>query len=118
FSYVRSEQNNPALGLGPDGGPVTVNVRSQSNEFTPRVDFRMGLPYNTQFEASLPYSYVRTKSSISGVSDTSSSEDGIGDLTVGIAKTLLREKGARPDLIGRLSYNFGNGDTGSDTVGL
>lgn len=117
FSYARSEQSSPVL-AEINGGVVALNERRQSNEFTPRLDLRMGLPYNAQFEASLPYSFVRTKRSVNGLSETSASEDGIGDLTVGIAKTLVREKGARPDLIGRLSYNFGNGDTGSDTVGL
>lgn len=80
------------------------------NEFSPRLDLRVGMPMALQLEASLPYNYVRGQSTDLGTGTvTRDTGDGIGDVTLGVAKTLLQEKGWQPDLIGRVSYNFGNG---------
>jgi len=124
FTYKRNEFTTPTLlsTTNPTTGASELllgNQRTRRNEMTAELDFRAGLPYQAQFEASLPYNYTRssqlTDLSPSNVKDNG---NGMGDVTIGIAKTLFRESGWRPDLIGRLSYNFGNGKRRDGTVDL
>ncbi len=106
FNYSRTESASVLVGTGADIG---ITPRRRQNEFSPRLDLRAGMTRGLQLEASLPYNYVRN-TDVSGVGTASrDSGHGIGDVTVGVAKTLLQEKGWHPDLIGRISYNFGNG---------
>ncbi|MDQ9169276.1 transporter [Oxalobacteraceae bacterium R-40] len=91
----------------------------EQNEFSPRIDLRAGLPMALQLEASLPYNYVRSQTSDLGTGAvTRDTGDGIGDMTLGVAKTFLQEKGWQPDLIGRVNYNFGNGKRDDGDVNL
>lgn len=114
YTYRRNEQTTavPATLVNSVTGASTatlINQRNRQNENTLRLDARAGLPYNAQLEFGLPYSNMRT-SQVSDLGTTSSANgNGVGDVTLGIAKTLTREKGWKPDLIGRLTYNFGNG---------
>jgi hypothetical protein len=113
FSYRRFEQTSQALVTAtiPATGasvPVLANQQNRRNEFTGSLELRAGLPYNAQLEVGLPYNRVTT-SLTGGGADTSASGSGIGDVTLGVAKTLTRESGWKPDLIGRLTYNVGNG---------
>ena len=125
YTYRRSEQNravlatlvNPATATS-TSTQVVANQRSWQNENTLRVDFRAGLPYNSQFEFGLPYTIMRTSQVSDLGTDTSANGNGIGDATLRIAKTLTRESGWKPDLIGRLTYNFGNGKREDDGVPL
>jgi hypothetical protein len=50
-----------------------------------------------------------------GVSRTGS---GVGDFSFGLAKTVLSEKGWRPDVTARLTWNAPTGETEDDTVPL
>jgi hypothetical protein len=114
FSYRRIEQTAPALAniTNPTSGApalVLTTQRIRRNELAAHLGLRAGMPYGTQLEFDLPYNYVRT-SQLTDLGPTSSANgNGMGDVTLGIAKTLARESGWRPDLIGRFSYNFGNG---------
>lgn len=112
FTYKRTELSTPelvTLANGTASSLAIVNQRNRRNEFTASLDLRAGLPFESQVELSLPFNYVRT-SRISELGTTAAANGGgIGDVTLGIAKTLTRESGWKPDLIGRLAYNFGNG---------
>ena len=108
FTYRRSEQTAAVL-VGTSSGTVLANQKNRINEITGFLDLRTGLPYNTQLELGLPYTHVGTTLVTGLGTETSSSGNGIGDVTLGVAKTLFREKGWQPDLIGRVIYNFGNG---------
>lgn len=124
FFYKRTEFTSPTLLSTTNSTTGTSDLllgtqRTRRNDMTASLDFRAGLPYQAQFEASLPYNYTRS----SQLTDLSSSVSrnngsGMGDVTVGIAKTLSRESGWRPDLIGRVSYDFGNGKRKDGAVDL
>lgn len=117
FTYRRTEQTAAVLATT-SSGTVLANQQNRINEFTGFLDLRAGLPYNAQLELSLPYTRVST-TQVSGLGTaTSSSGNGIGDATLGMAKTLVREKGWQPDLIGRVIYNFGNGKQNDGGVQL
>ena len=121
FAYKRTEQNIPqlvTLSNGTASNLAIVNQRSRRNEFTVSLDLRAGLPYESQLELSLPYNYVRASQVSELGGTTSDSGSDVGDVTLGVAKTLSREAGWKPDLIGRLAYNFGNGSERDGAVGL
>lgn len=123
LSYQRTEQDSfvPTQLSDPDSGSsglVLSRNTLRRNEFQARVDFRTGLPWSSQLEVGLPYSYVRS-SRIDSFADTDSANGkGIGDVTIGLAKTLMRERGALPDLIGRVTVNTGSGRRTSNDVDL
>jgi len=123
FSYRRIEQTAPALAniTNPTSGApalVLTTQRSRRNELAAHLGLRAGMPYGTQLEFDLPYNYARSSQLTDLGSTSSANGNGMGDVTLGIAKTLTRESGWRPDLIGRFSYNFGNGRRQDGTVQL
>jgi hypothetical protein len=121
FRYVRLETTspfvssftNPATGTS---GVVIVNRRTNSNNLSLGLDIRAGLPLDSQLELSLPFNHVRTSQVDDFRNATSSNASGIGDLSIALARTFMHNHGARPDLIGRLTYNAGNGKRESGNV--
>jgi len=85
------------------------------------LDVRMGLPFDSQFELSMPYRWVdeETTTGIQGVAigqiDKRSGK-GSSSLEVGLAKTFVRESGWRPDIVGRITWGSGSGDRIDDDV--
>ena len=123
YTYRRSEQNTAVLAtiVNPATSTPTqavLNQRNRQNENMFRVDLRAGLPYNAQLEFGLPYNIVRTSQVTDFGTRTSANGNGIGDVSLGIAKTLTRESGWKPDLVGRFTYNFGNGKRQDNGVSL
>lgn len=115
YSFTRNETTvsvptTVTTASAPTPTLVLANQRTRRSENTARVDIRAGMPYNSQLELSLPYNYVRSSQINDLGGDTSSNGSSVGDIRLGVAKSLTRESGWKPDLIGRLSYNFGNGD--------
>jgi hypothetical protein len=112
--------------------PTTVLEDSEvflgSNEIertviTTNVNMRIGLPFDSQLELGLPYRWVddEIKTSIQGApfgQTVNRSGSGVGSLRVGVAKTFVRERGWRPDLVGRITWNTGSGDRADDGVFL
>jgi hypothetical protein len=83
------------------------------------VEFRMGLPFDSQFEIGVPYSWVDDSlaaAPTAGIDSFDRSGQGLGSVRLGIAKTLLREQGWRPDLVGRIFWNTGSGDERDNEV--
>jgi len=114
FSYTRNESTSGELAqiADPASGATSVVMLDRNlrrNEFAAHLGFKAGLPWESQFELDLPYNYVRASRVAALGPEDSGNGSGFGDASIGIAKTLLREKGALPDLIGRLTYNTGSG---------
>ncbi|WP_194726680.1 hypothetical protein [Noviherbaspirillum malthae] len=113
FAYTRTELDSSVLVdiTNPATGATSAGLAGQTlrrNEFTARVDVRAGLPMESQLEIGLPYQYVRSSLRDAFSGEARENGSGIGDLTIGLAKTLVREKGAVPDVIGRVAYNTGS----------
>jgi hypothetical protein len=93
----------------PSSSLAVVNSRLRSNETLAAVSLRVGLRGQMQAEANIPFSHIDA----SRIDDFGNAEaadgNGTGDISVGIARTFLQEAGWMPDLVGRLTYNFGNG---------
>ncbi len=121
FTYTRVEDATPAV-IASGGNLFTGEVERNSNNLSAGLGFRMGLPWDAQLELSIPYRW-RDVESVSNIGFTpvgSSSEtgSGLGDLKLGLAKTLLREGLWRPDLVGRVTWDTASGEMFDDNVSL
>jgi hypothetical protein len=122
FSYTRREDNAPALFLD-NGIPGLANQEVRRNDFVTGQTLRVGLAFDSQVELDLPYRYaeqsVVTPVGFGQREDEDGSGFGIGDLRVGLAKTLLRENGGWwPDLVARASWDTNTGETTANDVVL
>ncbi|MEN3365553.1 MAG: hypothetical protein V7606_2827 [Burkholderiales bacterium] len=114
FSYTRSEHTSPIFSVVTDPrtstpGLVLARQELRRNEINGSLGLKIGLPLESELEAVMPYNQVRSSEVDDFRSSSSARASGWGDLTVALAKTLVREKGWRPDLVGRVTYNSGRG---------
>jgi hypothetical protein len=80
---------------------------------------RLGLPFDSQLEFQLPYRVV--EQSTARFPDVAASERtgaGVGDISVGLAKTLLMEGAWWPDVIARLTWDSASGERRDDDITL
>jgi Putative MetA-pathway of phenol degradation len=122
FSYTREEGDVPVVFA--EGGRLGAgNQEVRRNEFVTGQTLRVGLPFDSQAELDLPYRYV-DQSVVTPVGfgqreDQDGSGHGLGDLRVGLAKTLLRENGGWwPDLVARVTWDTATGNTTDNDVVL
>ena len=122
FTYTRRENDvgSVLVGVG-EGDLALTNPNVERNELTPALDVRVGLPWDSQFELSLPYNFVQQDEILEAGSTRLTRDgwgNGIGDLGAGFAKTVLREGVVRPDLIARVTYNTGIGERDDNDIAL
>ncbi|ADC61693.1 transporter [Allochromatium vinosum] len=113
FNYVRRESDQWVLAAESDLIGIRQG-RTRRNEFDLGVRLRAGLPFSSQFELDLPYRWVDQSVvrpvGLTGINEASNQGSSVGDIKVGFATTLLRERGWRPDLIGRVTWDTDTGD--------
>lgn len=123
FTYARREDDARAalVDVG-DGDLALTNPEVERNELTAALGIRVGLPWDSQVELSLPYNFVQQDEILDAGPVGRATRDGwgngIGDLRVGLAKTVMREGVVRPDLIARVIYNTGLGKNDDNDIGL
>jgi len=93
------------------------------NEFDFALATRLGLPWESQFEISVPYhvaehQQVATAFVSPGQQVANRWGNSVGDITLGFAKTFLHESGWIPDLLGRISYTIPIGAQSDNQVSL
>jgi hypothetical protein len=122
FSYARDESETPSF-VTENGNTFVGEIKIRRNEFTSGQSLRVGLPFDAQAEISVPYRYV-DQSTVTTVgfgerNKSSGSGYGFGDVSVGVAKTLLRENGGWwPDVVGRLRWDTDTGKSSDGGVAL
>lgn len=121
FNYIRREDDFPSFVANDLGQLIGVRTADiQRNEFDTGLFFRAGLPYESQLEFRLPARIVDQTTIIpqgaADVNETSHTGAALGDISVGIAKTLLREDGWLPDLVGRFTWDSGSGQLTDNNV--
>ncbi len=121
LTYARQEDSVPSFITS--GGLVFLGeTERNSDRLTADLAVRLGLPWDTQLEVGLPYRWrqVETVSNVGFASTGASTQRGmgVGDLRVGLAKTLLREGLWSPDLVGRLTWDSDTGRASHDGVSL
>jgi hypothetical protein len=121
FTFSRYESNYPTT-VQSGNGTFIGQVRSTLNVYDPRADIRMGLPFNSQLEIGLPSRFVNSGlgTTVGGavLSETGQSGEGFGDLQIGLASLLAREKRWRPNVVGRLAWLTGSGSAINNGVFL
>ncbi|MDJ0862654.1 MAG: transporter [Gammaproteobacteria bacterium] len=119
FTFNRRDLDEPSLTL--DETVVARGFRTRRNEYDLGLRGKFGLPFDSQAEVSLPYRIVEQDVANPGdVNFDSSSRTGSsqGDIRLGLAKTLVRERGWRPDLVGRVAWDTATGDQFDDDIAL
>ncbi len=108
FTYTRRELDSVFA------QPPAIDQKIRRNEFRPSISARAGLPFDSQLELALPYNVVQQDQALETglLAQKTRTETGhsIGDLSVGVAKTVFREKGWRPDLIARFTWDTPTGE--------
>lgn len=122
FNYTRREIDDVPVLVDIGGDSVLANQQVKRNELTASVGVRVGLPWDSQLELALPYSFTQEDQTLDVGSAGRDTRDGwgsgLGDFSVGLAKTVLREGRWTPDLIARASYNTGSGDKSDNDIAL
>lgn len=123
FSWQRAQSDGPIFFLDAGGNVVGVGAQKVRRDlYQAELAFRLGLPFDSQIEFSVPYNYVDqdvvSEQGRVPVAKRSASGNALGDISIGVAKTLLREEGWVPDLIGRLTWNTSSGEREDGGVGL
>jgi hypothetical protein len=121
FTYARSEDTAPSFvmnGTEVFAGEVERNIDSLSADLS----LRLGLPWDSQLEIGLPYR-SRDVNAVTNLGFTpteasSESASSFGDLRIGLAKTLFRERIWRPDLVARLTWDTHTGETRDNDISL
>ena len=121
FNYTRREQDVPtSVQVGTSVSFPTEKVKR--NELTGTLNLRGGLPWDSQLEFGLPYNYAQQEQvlNLPGVQRRTQDRSGgaLGDLSVGLAKTVVRESGWRPDVIARVTYDSNTGQKRNNNVPL
>lgn len=118
-SYASSQQQLPYLFL--HDGQAAIGLHTQRRgDLNTSLTARIGIPFDAQLELTVPYRRV-TQSVVTSIdhdasSDVHATASMVGDISAGFAKTLLHEEGGRPDVIGRISANLGNGRDIKNTI--
>jgi hypothetical protein len=101
FSYTRREVSSQVL----------FNVNR--NELFPALDARLGLPWESQIEAALPWNFNEQQVTDAVVSPPQLQSNrwgnSVGDLTIGLAKTFVHESGWIPTVLGRVNWEAPTG---------
>lgn len=128
FAYVRSQVE--ALPFFSEEGRQFIALQQvRRDAFNGNIFLRFGLPFDSQLELGVPYRYaeqdvvtveqeVATEVGLGAPSETESHGSGFGDLRLGLAKGLLRERHWWPDLIGRVTWDTDSGETSDGGVAL
>jgi hypothetical protein len=121
-SYMRTVRRFPTLLQNNNGDIVVRDGEDRHKEYDLGVRALFGLPFDSQFEIGLPYQIVdRTvmfPEGLSGMTKESHKASELGDLSLGFAKTLMRERGWRPDLVGRVTWDTDTGSRERDGIQL
>ena len=109
-TYARTQQS---IRVVPNDQAANRTIDLRRNDYGAMLSTRIGIPYDAQLEFTIPYRNV-TQSQITAIDrnapqETHDTASVLGDISAGIAKTLLHEQDWRPDVIGRLIANVGNG---------
>jgi hypothetical protein len=122
FTYTRDETGDFPVVVDPGGANLLGEQEVRRNEFEFAANLLVGLPLDSQLELGLPYNLVDqsivNKVLGSEVQESSRTGQGLGDFSVGLAKTVLRERNWLPDVVLRVNWDTGTGDRQNSDVAL
>lgn len=121
LTYVRQEIDTPSL-INLFGFPAFGETEVERNDYIASLAARIGLPFDSQLELDVPFSYVdqseMTTIGFDPIDEVEDDTGAFGDLRVGLAKTLMKEGGWRPDVVARVSWDSQTGKSVSNGIAL
>lgn len=121
FTYIRSQEEAPTF-FFEQGRRFIGSQDVRRDTFIGDLFLRFGLPFDSQLEVGIPYRYVQqsvvTEVGFGARAETESDGSGFGDPSFGLAKGLLHERNWWPDLVGRVTWDTGLGETSDGGVAL
>ena len=121
FTYTRLTGDFPTV-VETDGAQFVAERDVRRNEFDFFASLLVGLPFDSQLELGLPYNLVDQSvvDRIDGqeFDESSRTGHGLGDFSVGLAKTVLRERNWLPDVVLRVNWDTGTGESQDNDVVL
>jgi hypothetical protein len=110
-SYAHINNEGSVL-LRDAGGNIATVAQTQSrrNHFEAGIFSRFGLPFGAQAELSIPAGVINSSNVIGIINrETENTTVMLGDIRVGLAKTLMRESDWLPDIVGRITWDTDTG---------
>jgi hypothetical protein len=121
FTYTRRTNDFPVV-VDPRGANLLGEQEVRRNELEFAASLLVGLPFDSQLELGLPYNLVDQSAvdRVGGieVEDSSGTGHALGDFSVGLAKTVLRERNWWPDVVLRVNWDTGTGERSDNDVVL
>jgi hypothetical protein len=118
-TYTRRESDAPVL-VSTAGGFQVGNLRSRRDEIDAGANLLFGLPFESQFEVRIPGRFIDQSDAFSAPGafplERSRSTETFGDVSVGIAKTLMHESDWLPDAIARFTWDSASGNMVQDNI--
>ncbi len=121
FDYSYNADAEPVLVSVEDTETDTAvdqvgQLQSEVENSTITLDLKFGLPYDSQINVSLPIEFVDQDVAVVAPGGQSggqgSTNDGVGDFSITVDKTVAVEEGARPDVIASVTYDSDSGKSG------
>ena len=111
LSFNHSQKQGLVLVDTPEGISTVGDQRLRSDNLEFAATARYGLPWRSQVQVRVPFAWRRQTSVLGDGTEVSHQDTQLGDIELELAHQFLVEKGARPALIGAVSWRF---PTGSD----
>jgi hypothetical protein len=119
-TYIRRESETPVLVANATGGFLVGSQRVSRDEIDAGANLLFGLPFESQFEVRVPGRFIDQSVTTSALgafpSETRSNTETFGDVSVGIAKTLMHESDWLPDVIARFTWDSASGNMVQDNI--
>lgn len=117
-TYLRQEAKQPLL-FASNNNLQTANATIRRNEFDMGANLLVGLPFESQAEIRMPYQVINQSVVVpddSGTKETSNTGNALGDISVGLAKTVVHESTWIPDVVARLTWNTPSGSVTNNNI--
>lgn len=110
-AYSHTQVQGLVLVQTPEGIATVDDQRQRDDDVEGAVTARVGLPWQSQLQVSVPVDWRRENSALGDGTTVTHQASGLGDVQVELSHQFLTESGWRPDLIGAVNARF---PTGSD----
>ena len=108
-AYSHSQQQGLVLVDSPEGISIVSDQRRRFDAVEAAMTVRYGLPWRSQIQLRVPYSWRRDVAALGDGSHVSHSDTHVGDVELELAHQLIREDHGLPGVIAAVSWKFPTG---------
>jgi hypothetical protein len=113
FNYTYRGLNQLQL-VEEKGETIVAQQNAKRDTFDSSLSLRLGLPFTSQLDVRIPYSFDRQELATAGA-ERKRNRSGLGDVELAFTKQLLQEKGWVPDLLTSVGWKTNTGHASLDT---